>query len=78
MQAHHVEERSVDDAALNRARFTQPNHGEAHRGKVAERTHALHTGLQVLDLRHGKRGVVGLDSRSTLADIDQPGFVTVD
>ena len=78
MQTHHVEKRSADDAALNGARFTQTHHGETHRGKVAECTHAFDAGFQVLDLRHGKRGVVGVDSGSTLADIDQPGFVTVD
>ena len=35
-------------------------------------------GAQILDLRHGERGVVGADATRALADVDQPILVAVD
>src|SRR6516164_1434031 len=55
MKPHHVEIRAADNAGLDFPRLTQPDHGEADHGEVAERGKSFDIGAQILNLRNGKR-----------------------
>ena len=78
-KAHHLEERPVDDARLDHAGLVaEANHREVHGRKIAESADGGDTRLDVVDLRHRERHVLGADSRSALADVDQAIFVAID
>ena len=78
-KAHHVEERSADDARFHHARLAaETNHREVDRREVAERADGGDARLDVVDFRHGERRVLGADARRALTDVDQAIFVAID
>ena len=78
-KAHHVEERSADDAGLHHARLAaEADHREVDGGEVAEGADGRDARLEVVDFRHRERHVLGADARRALADVDQAIFVAID
>src|SRR5947207_9052236 len=78
VEAHDIKEGAADDAGLHYARLTQADHGEFGGREIAERAQSFNTGAQILDFRHGKRGVLVASARGALADVDQPVLITAD
>ena len=78
VQPHHLEIRSADDARTDFARLAEPGHGEPNGGEVTERAQCLDAFLQIVNLRHRERNVVGANAVRALADVDQPVLVAVD
>ena len=77
-KAHDVEVRAVDDARLDRARLAEAVHREVDGGEVAERVDPGRARLEVVDLRHRERRVLGAKAGRALADVDQAIFVAID
>src|SRR5947209_1769931 len=59
VQPHHLEIRSADDARADFARLAEPGHGEPDCGEVTKRAQCLDALLEIADLRHRERNVVG-------------------
>ena len=78
MQAHHFEIIAANDAGLNSARLAETHHGKAEDGEVAELFDALDAGAEILDLGYGEGGVVGVQARSALPDVNEAVFVAID
>jgi hypothetical protein len=58
MQPHHVEITAADHARMHLARLAQPVHGETDGGEIADRAKRFDAFAQVVNLRHGERGVL--------------------
>ena len=77
-QAHYFKVVAADDATSNSARFTESDHGKAHRREIAELAHGVDAGFDVPDFGHGESCVVVSQAEGALADVHEPVLVTVD
>src|SRR6516162_2157255 len=78
-KAHHVEERTTDDARLDHAGLAaETTQREVHRGEVAEGGDGRDARLEVVQFRYRERDVLGAEAGGTLADVDQLIFVAID
>src|ERR1700681_1709095 len=78
VQAHHFEIIAAYDAGLDPARLAKTHHGKAKDGEVTELFDTLDAGAQIVDLGYGEGGVVCVQSRSALPDIDEAVFIAID
>ncbi len=62
---------------MNLARCSESYDGFIDRGERSELFDCLEAATQVLDLRHGKRGIVHVDARSALADVEELVFISI-
>jgi hypothetical protein len=77
-ESHHVEVGTADHTGTDDARFAETDHREADRRELAERADRLHPFAKVLNLGHREDGVVDVDARRALTDVDQPVLIAVD
>src|ERR1700730_3225213 len=78
VQAHHFEIATANHTRLNSTRLAETHHGKAEDGEVTELFDTLDAGAQILDLGYGEGGVVCVQSRSALPDIDEAVFIAID
>ncbi len=76
-EPHHLEVRAADDTGAYDAGLAEADHRELDDGEVAERADGLHALLEIAELRHREVGVLDLDARRALADVDQTILIAI-
>src|SRR5262249_22641463 len=71
-EAHHLEKRPVDHAAIEFARLAQADHREGNGREVTELAEGLDPLLEVSNFRHRPGAVFLADVRRALTDINEP------
>ena len=78
-KAHHLEERSVDDAGPDQTRLSaESDQREIDGGEIAEGSDGLRARLEVINLGDRERHVLDAEALSGLADIDQSIRLPID